>query len=198
MNVDLTCTLIRKVRRRVQSVMDSFSKQQIIILSAFCLSWLIFILLVAASIPLSHDPIHGGTYSWHDGNWAEWSSNFIFHHGKPFDLSPYNAFAGMGSMHLPNLPWANPGAIMLNLPLDRSTAHTLSYSAYMIVLCVSIVLLARAMGFSWITGSIGAQIHIIVLFPPFSKFFIPMEWYSAAPIGSVKFLIGDSSTLWAI
>jgi hypothetical protein len=56
-----------------------------------------------------------------DGEWAKWNVEAILHFGKVFDLSPYSMLAGMGSMYFPNLPWLNPGALALALPLEDNT-----------------------------------------------------------------------------
>jgi len=93
-----------------------------------------------------------------DGEWAKWNVEAILKFGKVFDLSPYSMLAGMGSMYFPNLPWLNPGALALGLPLDEQTKSTVSYAVYACELAVSIVLLARSIGFSWLMATAGAQL----------------------------------------
>jgi hypothetical protein len=96
-----------------------------------------------------------------DGEWAKWNVEAILKFGKPFDLSPYSMLAGMGSMYFPNLPWLNPGALTLGLPLDDQAKNIVSYAVYAAELAVSIVLLARVIGFSWLTATVGAQqVHV--------------------------------------
>ena len=91
--------------------------------------------------------------------------------GKIFDLSPYSMLAGMGSMYFPNLPWLNPGALALALPIGDVEKNIVSYVIYGIELAASIVLLARAIGFSWSTATAAAQLYLYLLFPPFSEVF---------------------------
>ena len=116
-----------------------------------------------------------------DGEWAKWNVEAILHFGKVFDLSPYSMLAGMGSMYFPNLPWLNPGALALALPLEDNAKNIVSYAVYAIELAVSIVLLARAIGFSWLMATAAAQLYLYLLFPPFSQVFRIYDWYSLAP-----------------
>ena len=116
-----------------------------------------------------------------DGEWAKWNVEAILHFGKVFDLSPYSMLAGMGSMYFPNLPWLNPGALALALPLDDHTKNIVSYAIYAAELAVSIVVLARVIGFSWLMATAAAQLYLYLLFPPFSEVFRIYGWYSLAP-----------------
>ena len=50
----------------------------------------------------------------------------------------------MGSLFLPNLPWLNPAALVLGLPLERPLIQMLSYTLYFCELAASTVLLLRA------------------------------------------------------
>src|SRR5262245_25871430 len=116
-----------------------------------------------------------------DGEWAKWNVEAILHFGKVFDLSPYSMLAGMGSMYFPNLPWLNPGALALALPLEDNAKNIVSYAVYAAELAISIILLARALGFSWLIATAAAQLHLYLLFPPFSDVFRIYDWYSLAP-----------------
>jgi hypothetical protein len=145
-------------------------------------SWVFFTLFLAAGLRYIPSEIVGGTYSNIDGQWLAWNASSIFNYANFLDPSPYNAFSGMGSMYLPNLPWLNPGALALKLPLSLRGLYVVSYVIYLLLLAGSIALLAKSLGLSWTVATLSAQLHILVLFPPFSYFFRPMEWYSAAPI----------------
>src|SRR3979409_1692328 len=116
-----------------------------------------------------------------DGDWAKWNVEAIFDFGKVFDLSPYSMLAGMGSMYFPNLPWLNPGALALALPIEDRAKDIVSYAIYAAELAASIVLLARVIGFSWLIATVAAQIYLYVLFPPFSEAFQTYNWFSLAP-----------------
>src|SRR6267154_1063403 len=69
-------------------------------------------------------------YSPVDGDWAKWNAEAILHFSRVLDLSPYSMLAGMGSMYAPNLPWLNPGALALALPLGDNTTSIVSYAIY--------------------------------------------------------------------
>jgi hypothetical protein len=116
-----------------------------------------------------------------DGDWAKWNVEAILHFGKPFDLGPYSMLAGMGSMYFPNLPWLNPGALALGLPFDGQTTSIVSYVIYAAELAVSIIALARVIGFSWLMSTVAAQLYLYLLCPPFSEVFRIYDWYSLAP-----------------
>jgi hypothetical protein len=95
-----------------------------------------------------------------DGEWAKWNAEAMFRFANVFDLSPHSMLAGMGSMYFPNLPWLNPGALALALPLEDSAKKIVSYAIYAAELAASIVLLARVIGFSWLTATVGAQLYL--------------------------------------
>jgi len=122
---------------------------------------------------LSYTPI--------DGQWAKWNAEAILHFGKLFDLSPHNTLAGMGSMYLPNLPWLNPGALALALPFSETTRDIISNCIYATELAVSLVLVARTIGFCWPLATVAAQAHLYLLFPPFAEVFQVFNWYSLIP-----------------
>src|SRR5262249_49273383 len=87
-----------------------------------------------------------------DGEWAKWNVEATLEFGKVLDLSPYSMLAGMGSTYFPNLPWLNPGALALGLPLGDEARSVVSYAVYGAELAVSIILLARILGFFVVDG----------------------------------------------
>jgi hypothetical protein len=143
----------------------------------YCLSWAV----LAALMVIGMERMPSALYRPVDGDWAKWNVEAILHFGKAFDLGPYSMLAGMGSMYFPNLPWLNPGALALGLPLDGRITSIVSYAVYAAELAVSIVALARVIGFSWLTATAGAQLYLYLLFPPFSEVFRIYDWYSLAP-----------------
>ena len=122
-----------------------------------------------------------GMYGNTDGMWAAWTVEGILKWGYPFDFSPYNILSGMGSMFTPNLPWLNPGALSLGLPLDKGARYVVSYTIYFLELVVSIVVLLRVLGLSSLRSIVAAQLYVLVLFPPTSAWFLSLSWYSLAP-----------------
>src|SRR5262249_9430390 len=105
----------------------------------YLVSWGILALLMV--IGMNRMPL--AIYTPIDGEWAKWNAEAILRFGNVFDLSPYSMLAGMGSMYFPNLPWLNPGALALALPIEDSAKNIVSYAIYAAELAGSIVLLAR-------------------------------------------------------
>ena len=90
---------------------------------------------------------------------------------------------GNGLNVFPEPALVDPGALALE---DfRSTARAtsiVSYAIYAAELAVSIIALARVIGFSWLmSNSSSAQLYLYLLFPPFSEVFRIYDWYSLAP-----------------
>ena len=82
--------------------------------------------ILAALMILGMERVPSAIYRPIDGDWAKWNVEAILHFGNVFDLSPYSMLAGMGSMYFPNLPWLNPGALALALPLGDATKNIVS------------------------------------------------------------------------
>ena len=143
----------------------------------YLLSW--GVLAVLMIVGMDRMPL--ALYTPVDGDWAKWNVEAILHFGKVFDLSPYSVLAGMGSMYFPNLPWLNPGALALALPFSAHVTSIASYAVYAAELAISIGVLARVIGFSWLMSSVAAQLYLYLLFPPFSQIFRIYDWYSLAP-----------------
>src|SRR5258706_13345658 len=125
-----------------------------------------------------------GMYANDDGMWAAWNVEGILQWGRFLDLSPFNPLSGMGSMFLPNLPWLNPAAASLALPLARDLTYLISYTIYYVEIFVSIAVLARTLGLSPIRSSCVAQFYLLILFPPISVVFDMFSWYSLAPVNA--------------
>ena len=143
----------------------------------YLLSWSI----LAALMILGMERVPSAIYRPIDGDWAKWNVEAILHFGNVFDLSPYSMLAGMGSMYFPNLPWLNPGALALALPLGDATKNIVSYAIYAAELAGSILVLGRVIGFSWLMSTAAAQFYLYLLFPPFAEVFRIYDWYSLAP-----------------
>ena len=143
----------------------------------YLLSWGLLVVLMIVGM----ERMPSALYRPIDGEWAKWNVEAILHFGKVLDLSPYSMLAGMGSMYFPNLPWLNPGALALGLPLGDPSKNIASYIVYAAELAVSIVALARVIGFSWPMATVAAQLYLYLLFPPFSEVFRIYDWYALAP-----------------
>lgn len=123
-----------------------------------------------------------GMYGNIDGRWFAWNLEGIFKWGHVLDLSPFNLLSGMGSMFAPYLPWLNPGALSLALPFARELNYLFSYTIYFAELCVSTTALLRVLGFSPLRSVIGAQLYLLILFPPSSAVFGGLMLYSLVPV----------------
>lgn len=123
-----------------------------------------------------------GAYSLTDGRWAAWHADGLLGWGVPFDLSPFNPFAGMGSSFLPNLPWLNPGDWAMALPLPPLLRFTASYCFYFLALVGSFTYFARGLGVSGLLGGAAACAYTVFLLPPFNHFFFSLPWASLAPV----------------
>jgi hypothetical protein len=143
----------------------------------YLLSWGVLAVLMIVGM----DRLPFSLYTPVDGEWAKWNVEAILRFGKVFDLSPYSMLAGMGSMYFPNLPWLNPGALVLGLPLGDQAKNIVSYAVYAAELAVSIIFLARSIGFSWLMATAAAQLYLYLLFPPFATVFQIYNWYGLAP-----------------
>ena len=140
----------------------------------YLLSWGVLVVLMI--IGMKRMPL--ALYTPIDGEWAKWNVEAILHFGKVFDLSPYSMLAGMGSMYFPTCP----GSIRERWRSGcRSTTrkNIASYAIYAAELAVSIVVLARVIGFSWLMSTAAAQLYLYLLFPPFSEVFRIYDWYLA-------------------
>src|SRR5262249_44048228 len=146
-----------------------------------CLPYLVSWGVLAGLIVLGMTRSPAWLYAHIDGDWAKWNAEAILHFGKVFDLSPFSILAGMGSMYAPNLPWLNPGTLVLVLPFSQSTTSLLSYAVYAAEFAITSMLLARTLGFAWLTATAAAQLHIYLLFPPFASALYVYGWYSLVP-----------------
>lgn len=152
-------------------------------------SWVLLGWAVITGIAKIPNDVVGGGYSNIDGEWMRWNTEFILNYSKTFDVSPFNAFSGTGSIYPPNMPWFNPGALALSLPFDLITVIQISFLIYMLQLGGSFLILGQVLKFSLPVSTIAAQIYIIVMSPPFSRLFMPVEFFSAAPMYAQLFMI---------
>ena len=175
-------------------------------------TWLVYVIplflfYLIAMWGLWHIPnTRWGMYDNTDGMWAAWNLKGILRWGRGLDLSPFNPLSGLGSMFLPNLPWFNPAALGLGLPFPRGLNYVISYTIYFTELCASNIILLRALGFSPLRSALGAQLYVLVLFPPSATVFVSLSWYSLAPVNAhlvavanlmlVLFLVAGRYQFW--
>jgi hypothetical protein len=156
---------------------------------------LIYFLIKA--VGLWHLPnTFSGMYANDDGMWAAFNLKGVLEWSKPFELSPFNPFSGMGSVFLPNTPWLNPAAMALALPGPTEIGYMVSYFIYFAELTASTILLCRVIGLGRIQSVVCAQIYLLLLFPPSSLKFDTLSWYSLAPVNA--HLVALCNTLLAL
>jgi len=149
----------------------------------YILPLLLLLLVVARGLWRTPDDMFG-MYANQDGMWAAWNIAAILEWGRFLDLSPFNPLSGMGSLFLPNLPWLNPAAAALALPLPKSLTYLLSYLLYSIEVFASIVLLFRTLGLSPLRSALGSLLHLFMLLPPLIFATEAMPWYALAPVNA--------------
>jgi hypothetical protein len=129
-----------------------------------------------------------GTYVWGlytsiDGQFAEWYSKALAQWSVPFQISNMNPFEGMGSLFFPNNIWTSPGDLALALPVPQTWTYLLSYSFYLLEVCLSIYFLGRIF-LSRVQSIIATQIFAFFLFPPFTNYTHALSFFSAAPFNA--------------
>jgi len=146
------------------------------------ISWCVFAFFCVYTLFHTFNNTTRGIYSQTDGEWAAWNAKFIAEFSGFLSFSPFNFFSGMGSIYLPNLPWLNPGDWPLMLSVSSRIAYAASYIVYGAELALSIVVLARMLGYSLAIGTFAAQLYIFLLFSPFN----PSDWafFQAAPVNA--------------
>jgi hypothetical protein len=142
------------------------------------------ILVFASLWVFEPSSINNSFYSNFDGEFAAWYQGQTLRFGSFLDPSPFNIFGGTGSSFLPNLPWLNPGAWPLVLPIGETNRFALSYAIYIIEVGASIVVLCRVIGLPTVYAFAAALAHVFLLFPPFINVTFPVPWYSLAPFNA--------------
>jgi hypothetical protein len=125
-----------------------------------------------------------GMYGNRDGHWASWAARAILEWSGPFDFSPFSPVMGTGSTFVPNLPWLNPGALALALPVSLPVRHFASMLVYLVELSVTLYLLYRHLDFSREQSFLATLLYVSVFFIPFWGVTGALPWYSLAPVNA--------------
>lgn len=150
--------------------------------------------LLAAAFALGWTAFPEGTYGIYprgDGSFAAWTWEALFAWSWPGDLSPFNPFAGAGSLLLPTLPWLSPGAWALLLPVPEPWRGALSYAGHVLPLTLALIWALRGFGLARAVAALGAALYLLLILPPFARLFVPLNWAAILP---VELVIG----LWAL
>src|SRR4051812_14750837 len=73
---------------------------------------------------------YAGMYGNFDGHWTSWNARGILEWSSFLDFSPFSPYVGTGSLFAPFLPWLNPGALALGLPVPLPLRHLVSMLVY--------------------------------------------------------------------
>jgi len=122
-----------------------------------------------------------GLYSITDGNYTRWNYEYVLDWGHWFRLSNFNPFSGLGSTFWTNTPWLNPGAWVLQLPLSIQTNITISYLMHLLLFLVSLYCLGFISGASPLAILFSGLVFVVLLSPPFTKYWGTIVHVSIAP-----------------
>jgi len=125
-----------------------------------------------------------GMYGNHDGHWASWYVRGILEWSEFLDFSPFSPLVGTGSLFAPNLPWLNPGALALAIPVPLPIRHLMSMLVYFAEVSVSLYLLYRHLDFSPQQSFLGTILYVCIFFIPFDALSGTLIWYPLAPVNA--------------
>ena len=122
-----------------------------------------------------------GMYGNIDGKWMSWNHRSIMEWSSFLNFGPYSPFSGTGSLFLPNLPWLNPGALALSIPVPIEYRHLLSYLVYLAELTLSMYFLFLELKIERAYAFTGILLYLAFYFIPFNSVSGTPSWYSLAP-----------------
>lgn len=125
-----------------------------------------------------------GMYGNFDGHWMSWSMRGILEWSGFFDFSPFSPLVGTGSLFAPFLPWLNPGALALAIPVPLPMRHLASMLVYLAQLSASLYLLYRHLEFSRQESFIATLVYLCIFFIPFNGLTSALSWYALAPMNA--------------
>jgi hypothetical protein len=121
-----------------------------------------------------------GLYTDVDGRYGKWNYEYALEWGNWFDLSIFNPFSGLGSTFWTNVPWLNPGALVLQLPFSPLATAMLSYLLQFAAYGWTFYCLGRVAGASKLAIACALGLFILLYMPPFPSYWFLMH-YSFAP-----------------
>lgn len=127
---------------------------------------------------------YAGMYGNFDGHFTSWNARGILEWGGFLDFSPVSPFVGTGSQFAPFLPWLNPGALALALPVPLPLRHLVSMLVYLIELSVTLYLLYRHLEFSREQSFLATMLYICIFFIPLQGFTVALPWYILLPMSA--------------
>ena len=149
----------------------------------YILPSLVVFLVILAGLWLLPDN-YAGMYANYDGHWASWSARGILDWSGFLDFSPFSPLVGTGSLFAPNLPWFNPGALVLAMPASLPVRHLASMLVYLAELSASLYLLYRHLEFSREQSFLAALLYVCLCYIPFWSVTLVLPWYTLAPMNA--------------
>ncbi|MCW4116990.1 hypothetical protein NPA31_018685 [Aurantimonas sp. MSK8Z-1] len=141
--------------------------------------------LLIKSFWITSDSMYG-MYASQDGGWAAWNAKGILEWSTILDLSPFTPLVGTGSTFLPNLPWLNPAALALALPVSVSVQYLISYILYAILLSASLFLLCYVLTRSAFLAIATVLMQLFLTMGPFPFESGALTWYALAPVNAFE------------
>ena len=122
-----------------------------------------------------------GMYGNVDGKWMSWNHRKILEWSSFLDFGPYSPLSGGGSLFLPNLPWLNPGALVLGIPAPIEYKYLFSYLVYLTELTLSTYVLFLELKIDRAYAFTAVLLYISFFFIPFNSVSGVPSWFSLGP-----------------
>ncbi|HEY7665354.1 MAG TPA: hypothetical protein VH934_19725 [Xanthobacteraceae bacterium] len=136
-----------------------------------------------------------GMYGNVDGKWGSWSARAILEWSTFLDFGPYSPVTGMGSPLLPNLPWLNPGALALAIPVALEYKHLFSYLVYLVELTVTLYILFRELDLEREYAFVAVLLYVSFFFLPFNSVSGAWHLYTLGPFYCHQFAAMNLATV---
>ena len=136
-----------------------------------------------------------GMYGNIDGRWGSWSARSILEWSTFLDFGPYSPLTGTGSLLLPNLPWLNPGALALAIPVPLEYKHLFSYVIYLAELTASLYILFRELDIEPEYAFVAILLYLSFFFLPFNSVTGAWHLYSLGPFYCHQFAAMNLATV---
>ncbi len=156
-----------------------------------CLIW-IFIWILFYAVFLAGWLLHPTHLYYHlDGHYAEWTIISRARWTAFWDFVAIDPFQGMVTLRMPENPWVHLGSLPLLARAQTVVRHAASYTIYWCEFAASTYLLARVIGFSRLAAQVGAQLWLLLSFPPFNTYFGFYAWVMLIPFHVQTIAVGN-------
>jgi hypothetical protein len=122
-----------------------------------------------------------GMYGNVDGKWTSWDTRALLEWSSFLDFGPFTPLAGTGTLLKPNLPWLNPGALALAIPVPLPYRHLISYLVYAAELSASCYFLFRELSLNSQWAVVSVLFYLLIFFIPMESIADVPSWYALGP-----------------